>query len=93
MSTIARRRDKIGYGAKILLPQQMMTLLVLASNDCRPCNKDALYALRKRHQVKQQKLEPNTKFFKSMVVTRYMGIVGAVLSLIHAMSLLNRPTY
>ena len=55
-------------------------------------DKDALYALLENAiELEQQKLEPNAKFFESMGgYFPTMGIVGAVLGLIHAMSLLDR---
>ena len=43
-------------------------------------------------QVEQQRLETNAKFFESMGgYSPTRGIIGAVLGLIHAMSLLDRP--
>lgn len=42
--------------------------------------------------VEQQRLEPNARVFESMGgYAPTMGIIGAVLGLIHAMSLLDRP--
>ncbi len=56
-------------------------------------DKDALYALLESAiELEQQKLEPCAKFYESMGgYFPTMGIVGAVLGLIHAMSLLDRP--
>lgn len=56
-------------------------------------DKDALYALLENAiELEQQKLEPNAKFYEAMGgYFPTMGIVGAVLGLIHAMSLLDRP--
>lgn len=56
-------------------------------------DKDALTALLNNAiDVEQQKLEPNVRYFESMGgYAPTMGIIGAVLGLIHAMSLLDRP--
>lgn len=54
---------------------------------------EALYALLENAiELEQQKLEPNAKFYEAMGgYFPTMGIIGAVLGLIHAMSLLDRP--
>lgn len=56
-------------------------------------DKDVLYALLENAiELEQNKLEPNAKFYESMGgYFPTMGIIGAVLGLIHAMSLLDRP--
>lgn len=56
-------------------------------------DKDVLYALLENAiALEQEKLEPASKFYESMGgYFPTMGIVGAVLGLIHAMSLLDRP--
>lgn len=55
--------------------------------------KDELKALLENAiQIEQQKLEPNAKFYEALGgYSPTMGIIGAVLGLIHAMSLLDRP--
>lgn len=56
-------------------------------------DKDVLYTLLENAiELEQSKLEPNAKFYESMGgYFPTMGIIGAVLGLIHAMSLLDRP--
>lgn len=56
-------------------------------------DKDVLYTLLENAiELEQNKLEPNAKFYESMGgYFPTMGIIGAVLGLIHAMSLLDRP--
>ncbi len=56
-------------------------------------DKDSLAALLDNAiAIEQQKLEPNAKFFESLGgYSPTMGIIGAVLGLIHAMTLLDRP--
>ena len=56
-------------------------------------DKDSLYSLLENAiELEQQKLEPVAKYYESMGgYFPTMGIVGAVLGLIHAMSLLDRP--
>lgn len=56
-------------------------------------DKDALAKLLENAiAVEQEKLAPNAKYFESLGgYSPTMGIIGAVLGLIHAMSLLDRP--
>ena len=56
-------------------------------------DKDSLYSLLENAiELEQQRLEPVSKYYESMGgYFPTMGIVGAVLGLIHAMSLLDRP--
>lgn len=56
-------------------------------------DKDVLYALLENAiALEQEKLDPASKYFESMGgYFPTMGIIGAVLGLIHAMSLLDRP--
>lgn len=56
-------------------------------------DKDSLKALLDNAiAVEQEKLEPNAKFYESLGgYSPTMGIIGAVLGLIHAMGLLDRP--
>lgn len=56
-------------------------------------DKEVLQALLENAiELEQQKLEPNAKFYEAMGgYFPTMGIIGAVLGLIHAMSLLDRP--
>lgn len=56
-------------------------------------DKDSLTALLQNAiDVEQSKLEPNAKYFEAIGgYSPTMGIIGAVLGLIHAMSLLDQP--
>ena len=92
MSTIARQQGPLALENSVASANDDFTRtgiqMIVDGVD-----KDALYALLENAiELEQQKLEPNAKFFESMGgYFPTMGIVGAVLGLIHAMSLLDRP--
>lgn len=92
MSTIARQQGPLALENSVASANDDFTRtgiqMIVDGVD-----KDALYALLENAiELEQQKLEPNAKFYESLGgYFPCMGIIGAVMGLIHAMSLLDRP--
>lgn len=92
MSTIARQQGPLALENSVASANDDFTRtgiqMIVDGVD-----KDALYALLENAiELEQEKLEPCAKFYESMGgYFPTMGIIGAVLGLIHAMSLLDRP--
>lgn len=92
MSTIARQQGPLALENSVASANDDFTRtgiqMIVDGVD-----KDVLYTLLENAiELEQNKLEPNVKFYESMGgYFPTMGIIGAVLGLIHAMSLLDRP--
>ena len=92
MSTIARQQGPLALENSVASASDDFTRtgiqMIVDGVD-----KDALYSLLQNAiELEQERMEPCVRFYESMGgYLPTMGIIGAVLGLIHAMSLLDRP--